>query len=553
IPLILLSVPLTMAVNGDDFDTFWRSLTLAALGIVAISLWTFLLHLTVLRNRSTKPASIPVVLVLGFITGAIYGGVNYFGAPLVDLAVPPRPLAKTILTAIFGLWWGVGTTLFLEARDRFHKARLVLIEKAVQIERLRMHENNVVTALRKTMNDEVAQIVSDRLKELSHKEVFLAPNVAPKNWRFISSFIRSTSNTAVRPLSHRLRLEKSLQYPPPSFTTVFLNVLRTQPFRPTTIGILYVISTGPSIVQAFGPLDAAINMVLAVCAIYALFVPANLLMQKYPQYHSRIYITTLVILELSTVYSSIERNIALGADFFLASTLTSVLASLALVVSASTFGSLRGTHLRFLSAFESEIDRQEIELIARSQLVAEIARDTAQVLHGSVQSRLNSCALAIEQASRSGNLEQCQEAFKLALQTLARPLDAAIVTDGLTPEAVIEYVSEPWQGLCEIEAYVDELHIPHGALPSKSLTYFLEEAVSNAVRHGHARSIFILIEKQENEFLAVTVVDDGIGLAGARKSLSPRLKELTGGSVTIDDHENGGAILQASFGFVTIG
>jgi hypothetical protein len=149
-----------MAVNGDDFDTFWRSLTLAALGIVAISLWTFLLHLTVLRNRSTKPASIPVVLVLGFITGAIYGGVNYFGAPLVDLAVPPRPFAKTVLTAIFGLWWGVGTTLFFEARERFHNARLVLIEKAVQIERLRMHEANVVHALRKTMSDEVSHALS---------------------------------------------------------------------------------------------------------------------------------------------------------------------------------------------------------------------------------------------------------------------------------------------------------------------------------------------------------------------------------------------------------
>jgi hypothetical protein len=105
--------------------------------------------------------------------------------------------------------------------------------------------------------------------------------------------------------------EKSLQYPPPNFTTVLLNVLRTQPFRPTSISILYVISTGPSIVQAFGPVDAAINMFFAVCAIYALFVPANLLMKKFPHAHSKIYVSTLIILEVSTVLSSIQRQVFL--------------------------------------------------------------------------------------------------------------------------------------------------------------------------------------------------------------------------------------------------
>jgi signal transduction histidine kinase len=98
-----------------------------------------------------------------------------------------------------------------------------------------------------------------------------------------------------------------------------------------------------------------------------------------------------------------------------------------------------------------------------------------------------------------------------------------------------------------VEIDVDDFTIPHGALPSKSLTHFLEEAISNAVRHGQGRGMKISIAKLNSEYLHVTVIDNGLGLQGKPSVLSQRLHEITTGTVKIQDHENGGAMLQATF------
>ena len=542
-----------MAVNGDDFETFWRSLVLAALGFVGVSSWAYFLHLTVLRNRITKPAPVPLIVFLGLVAGAFWGIINYFGAPIVDLEVPPRPYAKTIFVAFFGLWWGIGMTLFFEARERFHLARTDLIDKAIQIERLRLHEANIVKAMRKSLTAEVESAVNERLLGLGQKKEFLQPQFPSKNWRNISSYIRATSNISVRPLSHRLMAEKSFQYPRPSVISVVRNVVQTQKFRPFMISVLYIISTGPNDIQAFGDQQGALKILTAIIAISLFFNTANYFMTKFPESHAKIYVVTLFFVELTTIYSSIRRHIALGDDAPLVSILATVLASGTLIIATSAFGSLRSAQRDSLMNFESEIDQQTIEAIARSQQLAEIARETAQTLHGSVQSRLNSCALAIDEASRSGNLKQCSEAFAIALQTLAQPLDAAIISDGLTPEEVVHYVSEPWLGLCDIEVKIDHSFNHVGKLPSKALTYFLEETVCNAIRHGQAQSIFIHIQHIDSEYLSVKVLDDGVGLVATKNTaLSPLLKDLTNNTVTIDNHRYGGAVVQAKFAYLSL-
>ncbi len=101
IPLILISVPLTMSVNGGDAETFWRAISIAILGIEGVIVWLFILHFTILRNRSTSPVPIALVAFLGLATGAIFGAINYFGAPLFGLEVPPRPMTKVLFMSIF--------------------------------------------------------------------------------------------------------------------------------------------------------------------------------------------------------------------------------------------------------------------------------------------------------------------------------------------------------------------------------------------------------------------------------------------------------------------
>ena len=155
--------------------------------------------------------------------------------------------------------------------------------------------------------------------------------------------------------------------------------------------------------------------------------------------------------------------------------------------------------------------------MAMSQQVALLARETSQVLHGSVQTRLVSCAMAIEQASASGDTDLLNAALNEAIVVLERPVLESSDTRSLADE--VSRKTELWEGLCSFTVALDPAARSVGSTAAVTIGRIVEEGISNAIRHGKATSIDISVTRVDELTVRVEVLDNGHGPQGGKASV----------------------------------
>lgn len=131
------------------------------------------------------------------------------------------------------------------------------------------------------------------------------------------------------------------------------------------------------------------------------------------------------------------------------------------------------------------------------------------VVHGTVQAALTA---AITRLSSAADLEQYQ--IDLVLQDLNR----AKIALSKTPEvdvnlsAALNDLVSTWQGICDVEWVCTgraDRAISRDANTRMCVNEIAKEAVSNAVRHGEAKNVWIEIDRSSDELLLVTVSNNG--------------------------------------------
>lgn len=155
-------------------------------------------------------------------------------------------------------------------------------------------------------------------------------------------------------------------------------------------------------------------------------------------------------------------------------------------------------------------------------------RNWSLVIHGTVQASLTAALTRLNST----------DADKQTLTFAKKDLDRAIAALSTTPnlqvkfEPAVKEIISTWQGVCDIQLQIDA---PVKRLVSKDprlsmcVNEILKEAISNAVRHGDARSAQVFIGLSDDGILELTVANDGhapsaLGLRGLGSSL---LEELT--------------------------
>lgn len=138
---------------------------------------------------------------------------------------------------------------------------------------------------------------------------------------------------------------------------------------------------------------------------------------------------------------------------------------------------------------------------------AEIATD----LHSRLQSRWTAAALRLQEAAETGDLTAAQQALSGA-QALVDSTHSTPVPESTDLTAI----AQAWEGIAAVRITVPAL------LPSTmntTVSRLIEEAIANAVRHGHARTIDVLVTVSATT-IDVVVTDDGSGVQeGGRAGL----------------------------------
>ena len=148
--------------------------------------------------------------------------------------------------------------------------------------------------------------------------------------------------------------------------------------------------------------------------------------------------------------------------------------------------------------------------IAASRQVAQLARESARILHGTVQTRLIACAVAIERAADTRDIEAFQAALREAHSVLVDPTRLDKDDDDVTLEAEVTRKVELWSGLCAITVSIDPRLASARSRVARDVGRIVEEGLSNAIRHGGAGAISVGVEDASGR-IVVVVQDDGAG------------------------------------------
>lgn len=167
----------------------------------------------------------------------------------------------------------------------------------------------------------------------------------------------------------------------------------------------------------------------------------------------------------------------------------------------------------------------------------------AQILHSQVQGRLVVAAGSLEQ--HPADVARAVHALEMILEEDIPTLD--FVISGQAARTGITQVQERMRAREDVR--VDFIGYWQGALPAHQevlVGNVIEEAVSNAVRHGGASVVTIEIDV-DGPYVSVIVSDDGTGIVGdlvVGLGLTT-IGAATAGAWELVNGENGGAVLTA--------
>lgn len=533
-------------VRPDDIGAW------ALLGVVAALIvggYALAADASVFRHRRERPVPAWLAIAFHLGVGLIFGIVIVIGGDRLIEPSAQGAAVRIAVIALIGLWWGVTAALVLEARDRFNREREALIEQAVALELATISETETAMKLRSAISREAGPALSatrgrvdDVLAGFATQTHALLP---VEDWWQISQSLRSTADATIRPLSHQLWEATSRQYPRPALGRVLSRLVVYQQFAllPTmTILAIGYLPAGTYRFGLIGGLAATLAMTAGAGAVLAL---GNALMRRVPRAHGVIFLGTFALVEAYAAgYLALLAALA-GEPFVLGSEVIGGLIAVGnSVLLPAAYASLNGARDDVLDQFRLDTDHARVRQLANARQLARVTREAARELHGTVQTRLISCAVAIEQASRSGDVEQFRRALETSIAILDAPLPDAGDDTSATIAEELARVCAPWSGLCEIRTVLDPQVARMRGPVAMAAGRIVEEAVGNACRHGLADAVTVTVEHVEGPALRFIVDDDGSGPTGGSPGLgTAMLAGISRGQVALTARPEGGARL----------
>lgn len=524
----------------------------ALLGIVAallVGAYALAADASVFKHRRSRPVPAWVSIAFHLGVGLIFGLVVVIGGDRFIEASDQNPGIRIVVIMMIGLWWGLTSALVLEARDRFNLQRAALIDRAVDLELATISESEAAMRLRSAIAREAEPSlnatraeVDDVLSGFAVQSQTLLP---VEDWWRISASLRETADATIRPLSHRLWEATERQYPRPALGRVLTRLVLYQHFAVLATMTILAIGYLPAGAYRLGLPVGVLATILMTVGAGAILAVANFIMRRTRSGRPAIFITAFVLVEVYAItYLAVLARLASDQFTVTAEVLGGAVAVGVSVLLPAAFACLNDMREEVLDRFRLDTDEASVRQLANARQLAQVARQAARDLHGSVQTRLISCAVAIEQASRSGDVSQFRQALELSIAILDAPLPDQDEDPSSNLQGSIAEMCSPWEGLCRftIEADADVLAI-QGPIAMAG-GRIVEEAVANACRHGLAESVAIRVTRVAGPALRFEIEDDGSGPSGGGPGLgTAMLAGLSRGRVALEAAPSGGARL----------
>lgn len=427
-------------------------------------------------------------MLLGFLKGGLTG-LSMFGLGFeTDLEF--SILSRVWQTTILGLWFVPMLALFGTLRNRYGEQREALIsERLARQAGLPAQAGPLL---------EFVQRVRLRLAELR----------SDTDRKRLAAELESIITDELRPLSYRLWEKQSAELPGFGVLQIAKIAVQQRLFQPILVTTVWTLTTlVPTLIYfGFQPgLEIQLWRTLAMALLFLMAVRI-----KTQHFLASLAVFLLAVVSVWILHALIAVWIVPGFQVLDEPSLMFV--HVFWIFELTLLSAMARAFLDLGKRIESEL-RQLQPLESQSHLGRDQVlknRQLAQYLHGHLQSQLNATAVRIanqgDAASIENDLDQIEKLLSDALSRYGQQQSQSL-------ESGIQKLKSDWGGLVEFTFLIEPTALEQTDI--EVICEVINEATANAVRHGLASRISIIVTEQ----LAIEIVDNGTGPRNGKPGL----------------------------------
>ena len=481
--------------------------------LIAVSVYAF-----AIEDRPPKPVWVMLV------TAAAIGVFRIWLSHQLQQSVGIESLLQSnfgyVAGALQGLLWFVPMSLFFHNRDRFNRERRRLLAELVDNQLRERRRALLTTALTEELTKSVAARVAESVSEtrltLANALTFADSTMA---LRGVAQALRTTIDRDIRPMSKELWSK----HQPMDVTMGWRTLLKLSCYdRPFALFLSTVMTLGlglPLSMSLPHPGQAVLFDFLQVGVLIA-FLAA---MDRYVRalgsaagYWTTLFASGFVAI-VPSVYLWFQDWSQADLQFWAVTALVGVPL---LVFFSSVVNGLAGTREAVLERVRTYVDEAAVADEVRVQEMQQVNQALARHLHSSLQGRLMAISLELDQAASEGR----GDAMGAVLQRLDTLLDAPLVgafqASAVDVEAALVKLIDEWSAVADVT--LDLRPNWSGELEQGQLIVGIaEEAIANAVRHGHATDIRLQVVGSGTDVI-VTIDNNGVAPVIGKPGLGTR-------------------------------
>ncbi len=492
------------SINNDSGDIAKRV-------IIITSLHLMLYAIMFIAKRSyldrIKPAYVPALLFLSLSAAAIFRGYVMEQWLFAWNITDSLDLGLRMRTSLLNSATSISIAIIAAANTRSHHlTKALLLNETARLENIKA---NSLESIKKLNKDAVTSIKTELTFHLN--------SMKGKSVTEILNILKTMIDQVVQPLSRRLDLEFKPWTPPEIRQTeiridwyqAFKTSLNPQSIRYGLVPLLMTVVALPTVLQY----SALLVAIPGLCFSFLIgYVVGKYLQMPFKANSASIFayffvtVTTGLAMGLSTLPLTKNYDSPYGLL---------ILGTILYPFSASIISLLTGADEQLAkSSQELEEMTEELEWnvarIKESQYRSQ--RTLARNLHGSVQAKLASSYLELEQLNGNGLISDSK--LSETLTAIQQTIDSISIEPELPHDlmSVIQKIQENWAAIAEIQADIpgqDLARIQKDSLCMATLLDVIPELVFNGVKHGQATRISISIRFKSDRVVCLIVVDNG--------------------------------------------
>ncbi len=538
---LVLSVLLTPGLNDAKDWVLAVLVNVFSLSLCA-AIFAFFIKVP-FKNRSARPIRLGFVIATGGLIGLVKGlstAVLYWlFNPSFDLlsSLPGKVLSVTF----FGMWILPAITIAYATLARYREERALLIAEIVRREsHLRRQTPSGLDHISSEEFTEVTEFIRTTRGLLSAREA--------QSDRALPDALTSLVDGQLRPLSHRMWQNIDTRISDFSFRDLARLMFRENLTSPLATTVIFDIIMAAPQIFATGIGEGLARLLVQSAIIFIVLFVAKLSPRRGETWGWIVFVamnlvaTSAIFFVCTWLFGNLPGLSGPVVYFMLLNVLGLTTLMLGIVRAALQS---RDAIRRQLNEFAHE-KAHDLYQSAQSQLDR---RELAHYLHGHVQNRLLSAALRIRDSDPESAPSLIEDELS-EIRTILDDLEArrwSLSNRNLTEE--LEHIGANWNGLISLD--IDANTIGALALEASmrdAIAQVVNEAITNAVRHGMATKVNVMLRTSAERELTLTCVDNGTGpghgsaglgstlftsVAGARWALTPRANHA-GSQLSVD-------------------